>query len=185
MGDAPFIAHVQIKLNRTHQKRCGGSIISKNSILTAAHCVFGIIGDDILVRVGSRYRNLGGVLHRVKEKIVHESYNNPPYSFDFAILKVYPDIHFVPNVKTAIKLPAQNEQVKDGVNAMVSGWGLTLKEAETNEKLRGVVLPIMKQNECRRKYPFLTDQMICAGYSHNFNRTCTGERIKKLWKVKF
>lgn len=64
MGEAPYQASLQNKKGHF----CGGSIISKSVILTAAHCLLNpfAYADDISVRVGSLNYDRGGEIIQAK-----------------------------------------------------------------------------------------------------------------------
>jgi len=58
---------------------CGGSIINKRYILTAAHCVEDIQNRNMhiyRVRVGSNHRFYGGQLLNFEKIIIHPKYQN-------------------------------------------------------------------------------------------------------------
>lgn len=70
---------------------CGGSIINKNYILTAGHCVNGRSASAISVVAGTH--KLGsvatdGVRRMASSIIVHEDYNSRDVDYDLAIIKV-------------------------------------------------------------------------------------------------
>lgn len=55
IGDFPFIVSVQFKDGRHF---CAGSLINANTVLTAGHCVYAIVGygfnaSDLAIRAGS------------------------------------------------------------------------------------------------------------------------------------
>lgn len=69
------ITQVPWQISVHHRKRhiCGGSIISDQWILTAAHCVDDVVSEH-RVRVGSPDKLTGGTLHYVDQVLTHEKY---------------------------------------------------------------------------------------------------------------
>jgi secreted trypsin-like serine protease len=62
---------------------CGGSIMTNNHVLTAAHCV--IFATDVLyVRAGSSFWNRGGTLHRVEYNATYSHKENE----DLSVLRI-------------------------------------------------------------------------------------------------
>lgn len=170
------MAHLRIRLNATHFSSCGGSIISPNVIITAAHCTIHRVEGQIIVRVGTKYSRLGGELFRVKKLINHPNYNNDTNQFDAAILQLAKNIVMKPGVKEIIKLAAPTEKIADGSLMMTSGWGDTKNVKESDEMLRAVEIPIVNQEKCKSAYSYLTNEMMCAGYFETGGKdSCQGE----------
>lgn len=55
---------------------CGCAIISPNTLITAAHCVFGLLATDLDVLVGTNDLSNGGKMLRVKNYKIHENYTD-------------------------------------------------------------------------------------------------------------
>ncbi|TDG46594.1 hypothetical protein AWZ03_007032 [Drosophila navojoa] len=167
-------APYQVSLANIH---CGGSIISNQWILTAAHCIFGAQPNQIQVRLGSSENvGLNGQLLGIKKIVSHEKYNQTTYDYDFSLLELQEPIEF-DETKQAVKLPKQGQEFKDGEMCYASGWGKTDNPLNFSGQLQQVQVPLIKQQECERLLYSLkvTDSMICAGYPQGGKNVCSGD----------
>ncbi|XP_063218149.1 trypsin epsilon-like isoform X2 [Bacillus rossius redtenbacheri] len=81
-GEYPFI--VSLEWNGMHI--CGGSVISSNWLVTAAHCLRSWAG--LVIRAGSMTKEEGGTVHQVLDVIQHSEFNiNPMFDSDIALVK--------------------------------------------------------------------------------------------------
>lgn len=115
-GDAPY----QCSLQLYKRHFCGCSVISKEWIITASHCVVGQSPQSLEVFVGSIDLKNGGVYYQVEKLIAHEKYNRPPFANDIALIRVQSTIQFNENVQPIELL---REEVADGAELQLTGWG--------------------------------------------------------------
>merc|ERR1712106_162912 len=114
---------------------CGGTIINKRSVITAAHCLYEgqtlmqPSTHSLLVMIGEHSicdgANEGGKVIKVEKVHVRSDYGTPRSANDFAILKLAEDIQFTANIKPAC-LPEKEKKDYSGLWAVVSGWGGTV-----------------------------------------------------------
>lgn len=111
---------------RFQSQFCGGTIIARQWVLTAAHCVVGDDGrpsepDSILVRSGAvDMRN--GDFRKVSRVIPHEDYNPVTIDNDIALVQLAEPITQSSGPVGAINVQNQGEQPPVGP-ATVIGWG--------------------------------------------------------------
>jgi hypothetical protein len=91
------VGHTVISFRKGHgTSGCGGSIISKNVILTAAHCVWG--ATDILIKMGhSNTTSEKIVLKMVETMLIHPEYDHETEKrkiHDIALLRIEGEINF-------------------------------------------------------------------------------------------
>ncbi|MEM8797124.1 MAG: serine protease [Pseudomonadota bacterium] len=119
--------HVNEKPESLYQSHfCGGSIIARQWILTAAHCVVdgqgkAISPDDVLIRSGAT-RIVEGDLRKVVRVIPHEEYDPLLTNHDIALLQLAEPIRNSSGPVGAIAVAPQGQEPPQGPSVVI-GWG--------------------------------------------------------------
>uniref|UniRef100_A0A6P4E2S3 Trypsin n=1 Tax=Drosophila rhopaloa TaxID=1041015 RepID=A0A6P4E2S3_DRORH len=144
---------------------CGGSLISSDTILTAAHCMQSYAASELQVRLGSTSRSSGGEVVSVRAFKYHEGYNSKLMVNDVAIMKLSTPVRQTSKIR-AIEL-ADSAPVS-GTDAVVTGWGTTcFLFCSSPDSLLEVVVQLLHYKDCASDtYSYGSDSiletMVCA-----------------------
>ncbi|XP_073811414.1 chymotrypsin-2-like [Musca autumnalis] len=155
---------IQYLKNNTNRHFCGGSIITPNRILTAAHCVVGQNPERISILAGViDLQDSNGLRSQVTNIDTHEGYE-PLKCNDIAILSVNPPLALDGERMATINV-AYSEEIGDNEKTILTGWGSTRQSRSSPHYPNHLqILPYrtMDNAVCRRKMRNLTETEICA-----------------------
>ncbi|XP_001355049.4 serine protease SP24D-like [Drosophila pseudoobscura] len=169
----------QVSLRNAGSHSCGGSILSRNYILTAAHCVTNdadengvhtpIAASRFTIRAGTNDRFSGGVLLQVAEVIVHENYGD--FLNDIALLRLESPLFYSNNIK-AIALPTANTPA--GADIIISGWGRIKHQGDLPRYLQYNTVKSISVEECGELIDFGVESELCLLHPAD-NGACNGD----------
>lgn len=199
LNEHPWMALLEYKNGNERGFYCGGTLINKRYILTAAHCMKGGFLASwklVSVRLGehntntnpdctgsgdSKFCTPSHIDIPVEEGIIHEGYDpdNSNQYHDIGLLRLSKDVQFTDSVKP-ICLPTtsfiQNINLA-GRKLVVAGWGKTENRSESNIKLK-LEVPFKPSINCVRSYASanvqLSNTQLCAG-GEKGKDSCSGD----------
>jgi secreted trypsin-like serine protease len=160
---------------------CGGSIISDNYVLTAAHCCDGSSASNIEIRVGMHNWSDGQNI-RVKTIKKHNKYGTNPNSDianDFCLLETEP-IPLDGDKVDIVCLPKAGAVVKPKTMCFTAGWGTTSSGGSQSQDLMMAKGPIVSDQKCANMYSqagmnIIKGVEICFGYDEGGVDACQGD----------
>ncbi|XP_034450826.1 granzyme A-like isoform X1 [Hippoglossus hippoglossus] len=171
----PYMALLQ-----TTRPVCGGILIHKSWVLTAAHC-----GEIKTVLLGvhsikANEENSRQVI-KVKNRFPHPQYVSTTKVNDLMLLKLDKPANETKTVKY-LKLDDAIKDPAAGTSCMVAGWGQTNEDVKKmSDVLMSVTVTVVDREKCNsaeyyNRHPVITSGMICAGSDGtNGADTCVGD----------
>ncbi|WP_245921488.1 trypsin-like serine protease [Bowmanella denitrificans] len=173
----PYSRPYQVALLMNGQQGCGGTLISPNWVLTAAHCLDSASTGNLTVRVGAHRRSGGdGQVIRVSQIIKHEYWqgaNGIRSGYDIAVLRLASAASQQPALLPTKAFEQQYADVGD--YPVVSGWGLTYNRGTPSEVLREAPLPVISNNQCSSQLNFNIPGSVICGGGEGGRSACNGD----------
>jgi trypsin len=175
-NEFPFMVSIR---GPNHTHICGGSLIRKNWVLTAAHCINGdgALVSEVLIGLND-YDHPGDKAEtRFKVNVFkHPQFNRTTLDFDFALILLDSESKINP-------IGLNKEELAAPADLVAAGWGLM----DANQfgqavkvkpgKLQRVTLPFVPTEVCGKANApdEVTASMICAGVVSGGKGTCVGD----------
>ena len=131
---------------------CSGTILSRNLVITAAHCLDdGVVIVPEFVRVGvTRIDQARAQDRRINEVIIHPNRKNNWY-YDMALLVLEKELTFNRRVSSLCLPERAYTHPGEGVTILVQGWGEDIN-GRSGSQVSEASVSVRSSDECDHRY---------------------------------
>uniref|UniRef100_A0A8C7GLI0 Transmembrane serine protease 5 n=1 Tax=Oncorhynchus kisutch TaxID=8019 RepID=A0A8C7GLI0_ONCKI len=190
----------QVSLYYSNRHTCGGTIITSQWVVTAAHCVHNyrlpqvsswVVYAGIVTRSSAKMSQYIG--YPVEKILYNKNYNPRSHDNDIALMKLRTPLNFSDTIRP-ICLPQYERDLPGGTQCWISGWGYTQPDdVLIPATLKEAPVPLISTKKCNSSCMYngeITPRMLCAGYTEGKVDACQGDsggplvcQIDNVWRL--
>ncbi|XP_034029084.1 LOW QUALITY PROTEIN: chymotrypsin-like elastase family member 2A [Thalassophryne amazonica] len=173
----PWQVSLQYQSGSNFYHTCGGTLISSQWVLTAAHCIGSRTYRVYLGKHNLKIANEAGSIAISPAKIVvHPSWDAARIRNDIALIKLASPVKLSNTIMPAC-LPDNGVILPHGTACYVTGWGRLWTNGPIADILQQALLRVVGHSTCSKSDwwgSLVTTSMICAGGDGNV-ASCNGD----------
>lgn len=151
---------------------CGGTLVARMKVVTAAHCVVNQEPKTLRVVAGrDDKKSTAGVSAKVARIWINPDFTDVESGADVAVLTLATRVDY----QTAA-IATDQAIYRPGTPATILGWGRVKEGGPTSQVLLKATVPIVTDAACTQSYlRFSASSMVCAGYEEGGIDACQGD----------
>ncbi|KAM4807866.1 myeloblastin-like [Rhinophrynus dorsalis] len=161
----PYIASLQFR----RQHFCGGSLIGRQFLMTAAHCLENMDPTLVTIVLGAhslRTNEASKQNYRIS-RVFENGFSPQTLENDIVILKLDRPVT-LNNLIQTVRLPRANESVPEGTRCVAAGWGRIATQGRVPDRLQELNVTVTSRDLCR-------PNNICTGVFMRQAGICFGD----------
>ncbi|KAG5275195.1 hypothetical protein AALO_G00144650 [Alosa alosa] len=164
----PWQISLQYRSGSSYYHTCGGSLVKRGWVMTAAHCVDSsrtwrvVLGEHTLYTNEGREQTIA-----VSQVYIHPGWNsnNVAAGYDIALVRLASEATLNSYVQLAA-LPSSGEVLPHNNPCYITGWGRTSTGGSLSSQLKQAYLPVVGHSTCSSSGWWgstVKNTMVCAG----------------------
>lgn len=179
----PFVVGIFRDKVKVENFWCGGALITRRLVLSAAHCFYNMKTTQFLVRIGSLDITPGRgktsseqpMERRVETVLMHPSYNGRLQNADLALLVLDSEVQLEASLRPAACLP-QGGAKPEAQTGVILGWGHNAFGGKLQKQLQEADVPLVDNKDCDEAYRSLHGYQTVFRKGVDQDFLCAGNR---------